>query len=1169
MPGATLRLVETASGHAWVSWTDENGHFDLPGLPPGHYRAEVTQLGFDTSTQEFDLAAQTPSSITVNMKVATLEAIEQPVASSQQAPTPSANATAEANAPEKNTAPTSAAAGSGQAPTAPATSGRRGQGQGRPGGAQGGVGRFRQGANGARAGGFQQVNVNNAGANNAAGQEADQAAQEAEEEPAAPAAGSPLGQASSSDAFLMNGTVGQGDLSAAAGFAGPGGNPGPGGPGGPGGGPGFAGGPGGGPPGGPGGGPGGGPPPGAPGRGGRPPARGRAPQGVAALWGQQRVQRQRANRVRGSFYDQYSSSALDAKPFTIGDASAPKIPSWSEQIGGNLGGPLVIPHIYDGRDKTFFFVNYDSTWTRSAVNEISTVPTLAERGGDFTDRGVTLYCPSANPGGALGTAIQADCPSAGAILNPAQPGVIPGNIMAAEPSTITGLLNFIPAPTSGLTGLTNNFLLQTTVPTQTNRLNVRVLQTISPKLNARIIYAINAGDSHSFQNFPDFESNQSSRGQSVTLGLTQNLTSSWINDTQLIFTRQRTRNLNNFAFVNNAAADLGITGVSPAPIDWGVPQLGFTNYTGAGTAVPSLTRNQTYRFVDGVTNTRAKHTVTFGVDVRRMENNTDSDPDPNGQFTFGGLETALPGSTGLAMPNTGWDFADFLLDLPTATDLRTGTPSVYFRSWGFATYVSDDWRIRPDFSFQYGVRYELFTPYTELYNHISDIQLNSTFTEATVVCPLQTASCNAASSSALINTDHHNLAPRVGIAWRPPFKKLQDHHATTVRAGYSMLYNEGIYGQLAGELANQFPWANSERFTTATCQASSQTLTLQTGFPSACLSSSGISITNTYAVNPDYKVGYAQVWNLSSETALMDNTSLTVTYTGTKGTGLDMLFAFNRSGRSTPGTPYTVPDAGTFTYDTTGGNSIFHSLQVRLQHRMSHGMMFNTIYTYGKSIDDASSIGGGSSVVVQNPQDISAEYGLSSFDIRHQLRANYVYALPLGDGHRFAQKGLTSDLFGNWRFSGNIAAQTGTPFTAKVQGSSVANTGGGGAFASRADQSCDPNLPASERTVLHYFNTACFGTPTESCLDGTELCGTAGRNTIIGPGMFTWNAQLAKTIPFGRDRNRRVEVRLEITNLTNTPHFTGLSTVVGSSTFGQITSAGGNRTMDINTRVNF
>ena len=134
-------------------------------------------------------------------------------------------------------------------------------------------------------------------------------------------------------------------------------------------------------------------------------------------------------------------------------------------------------------------------------------------------------------------------------------------------------------------------------------------------------------------------------------------------------------------------------------------------------------------------------------------------------------------------------------------------------------------------------------------------------------------------------------------------------------------------------------------------------------------------------------------------------------------------------------------------------------------------------------------------------------------------------------------------LLGNWRLSGNIAAQTGTPFTATETGAAN-NIRRRRNFRTRADQICDPNLPASQRTPLDFFNTACFVAPPAG------QYGDAARNTIEGPGMFTWNAQMAKWFPFGKDHNHRVDMRWEITNLTNTPHFMGLSTMVGSSTFG-------------------
>jgi hypothetical protein len=299
------------------------------------------------------------------------------------------------------------------------------------------------------------------------------------------------------------------------------------------------------------------------------------------------------------------------------------------------------------------------------------------------------------------------------------------------------------------------------------------------------------------------------------------------------------------------------------------------------------------------------------------------------------------------------------------------------------------------------------------------------------------------------------------------------------------------------------------------------------------------------------------------ETNVASNTALVVTYTGTKGTNLDLLYAPNRTapGSLVPVGP--VANASNFIYDTSGANSIYNSLQVRLQKRLSHGIMINGTYTFAKSIDDASSIGGGTPIVVQDANDLRAEYGLSSFDIRHQARINYLYELPLGERHRFAQRGLTAALFGNWRLSGNIGLQTGTPYTAEVLGTSAANVGSGGVFATRADAVCNPNLPGSQRAPLDFFDTSCFVVPQAGQL------GNAGRNTIIGPGMFIWNAQIAKMIPLGRDRQHRLDVRWEITNLTNTPNLTGLSTLVNSTTFGQVVGASAMRTMNVVTRFTF
>jgi hypothetical protein len=218
-------------------------------------------------------------------------------------------------------------------------------------------------------------------------------------------------------------------------------------------------------------------------------------------------------------------------------------------------------------------------------------------------------------------------------------------------------------------------------------------------------------------------------------------------------------------------------------------------------------------------------------------------------------------------------------------------------------------------------------------------------------------------------------------------------------------------------------------------------------------------------------------------------------------------------------------------------------------------------YAFGKSIDDASTFGGGAASVVQNDNDIAAERGLSSFDIRQQFRGFSFYQLPFGPRQRWARGGWTERLFGNYRLNAIVTVNTGTPYTARVLGASTNNTATGASFSLRADQvayACDGPGTASQ-----FFNTAAFVLPPSG------QYGDAARNTICGPGLFSLNMGLDRSFTFGQDRQRRLDIRWEAQNLTNTPDFTGLGTVVNSLTYGRVTSAGSMRTMDFTVRVAF
>ncbi|MGA9143420.1 MAG: hypothetical protein WB007_06640, partial [Candidatus Acidiferrales bacterium] len=883
-----------------------------------------------------------------------------------------------------------------------------------------------------------------------------------------------------------------------------------------------------------------------------------------------RFLRQQVNRIRFGFYDRYENSAFDARPYSITGAESPKVSHYDNRLGANIGGPLKIPHIYDGSDKTYFFVNYQHENEMSAVNTFSTVPTLDERNGLFclANAGAsTLFTPFSATPTPFPTVTDANCVS--------------GTAQQVGPvnSSAQGLLGLIPMPNVPGAGpnQAQNYLLQAATPLNSDVVNLHVLHTVNAKFNVQVGYNYSGSHSNTLGNFAQVGGTSASRNQNLDLGLTQNWTPSFVNDTHVNFSRSRIQILSDNSFVNDIASLVGIQGGSTDAIDFGYPNLNFTSFSGFGDPVPSLTRNQTLRFLDTLTHVHKKHTMKFGGEVRRIQLNTDTNPNPRGQFAFTGLLTSeLAGGTPVA--GTGNDLADFLLGNPYSVSGRFGITNDYFRSWDFIGFAQDDWRVNSRLTIQYGLRYEAVTPPVELFNHIANLDLSPQIVNAPSPCascaaqvlPGGTGPFSGTYPQALVHGDYTNWAPRIGIAWLPPIKPK-----TVVRAGYSIFYNESIYNTLASNyLAYQPPFATSlSQLTTA-----ADPLVLQTALVQIQNAPTN-QIFNTTAVNPFYRDGRAQIWTLGTETTLSKNWLFDLTYTGTKGSNLDILRAPNRA---PPGTSpldtqaqLKIPDAVSFLNDQSGGHSIYNALQVRLIHRFTHGLMLQGIYTFGKSLDNSSSIGGTSPTVVQQDGNFAAEYGLSSFDIRHQLRLFSVYELPFGERHRYATHGWQEHLLGNWRLNNIVTWQTGTPFTVLLGGSAANNSGTGSNFSERADLcrldgTCEgdagnPNFGVCGGSSLNFFNTGAFAVP------ATGTFGNERRGSVEGPCSFSWNVSLAKGFLFGgsRERQHRIEARWEVQNLTNTPRFNGLGTTLGSTIFGRVTSAASMRTMDVMLRFNF
>ena len=461
--------------------------------------------------------------------------------------------------------------------------------------------------------------------------------------------------------------------------------------------------------------------------------------------------------------------------------------------------------------------------------------------------------------------------------------------------------------------------------------------------------------------------------------------------------------------------------------------------------------------------------------------------------------------------------------------------------------MTDDWKLRPNLTLNLGLRYEYFTPFHEKYGHIANLDIAPGFKAVAVVTPGSIGPYTGQFPDGLINPEKNNFSPRTALAWRPWAKRQ-----TLIRTGYSIFYNGNIYTQFVGRLASQPPFAKSATLNTSLAQP----LTIENGFALRPAE----SITNTYAIDRNYKLGYLQTWNWSIQQTLPYALVLELGYQGSKGTRLDIQRLPNRSSAGSPLTSEQrrqIGNAVGFTYDTSDGNSVYHALQVRFTRRFSKGISANALYTFSKSIDDASSIGGGGVTVAQNDQNISAERGLSSFDQRHVLNVNFVYSSPFGENGVIKASGLREKLLKDWQFTGGVNASSGLPFTARVLGN-LADIGGTGATGSGRAQAT--GIPVSSDSGL--FNLGAFTTPAP----GTY--GDAGRNTIIGPSRLTLNIGFGRSFRVHDDR-KRLEVRVESNNITNTPNITSFNTVVNASNYGLPLAVNGMRTVTATARLRF
>jgi hypothetical protein len=827
----------------------------------------------------------------------------------------------------------------------------------------------------------------------------------------------------------------------------------------------------------------------------------------------------------------FGGSVLDTPPFQVN----PNVPATQPHFGQNtfgstFGGPLKIPGIYKNTNRrTNFQVNYTGNRSNNVFDQYATVPTQAMRNGDFS-----------------GSAVQ--------LINPRTGQPFPNNqipVSQMDPAALY-LMGFIPLPNvPGTSNNGKNYHVSTTATSSSDAFSLRLQQNLSPtaqangrggvqgrgggggfgggrggfggrgggrgtniNLQAQLQYRRN--ETEALNVFPNLGNRTTST--SVAMPITVNVVKNrFVNNFTVNITHSSTETTNSFANVQNVGGSAGITyptGASTSPQYWGVPGLSFAGGLTGLQGAPASVRTDT-RITTSYTWTHpfAKHQVRFGADYRLDRDTNQLNVNAPGAFTFTGLYSGAP-------------FADFLLGTAQQASLQVGGVSE-LRGKSFDTYIEDNWQKNSKLTFNLGLRYELFMPYTDANGHLVNLDVAPGFLAVAPVLAGASGPFTGAFPSSVIDTDANNIGPRIGVAFRPV-------RGTVIRTGYSITYNQGSYATIARRLASQ-PQQGFDETETVTGTATAP-LTME----DALLQSTSTT-TNNWGVDKNYQLGLIQTWNASISRDITPIWTVLVGYTGTKGTDLDLLNAPNR----TPFGGLLVPTVQPFTWETSGGHSMLNLGTVQLTKRLSHGVGGNASYTFMQSKDNTPSLGGGGVIVAQNPLDPGAEYALSNFDRRHQFTGNFFLELPFGPGRRWLDHGgLLSTVVGGWTATLSWSLQSGAPFTMRVCGAAF-DVAQGTNCSLRADLTgLSPQI--SDPSLLAFFNTAAFSTPPL----GTY--GDSPRNFLIGPGSDQLNATFIRDIRLGGTRN--VTLQINAMNLLNNVQWLGIDTNPTSGTYGQVIS---------------
>ena len=839
------------------------------------------------------------------------------------------------------------------------------------------------------------------------------------------------------------------------------------------------------------------------------------------------------NRLHGEALEFNRSRGTGAKPYFFGPhASAPARPPYQRnEYSFNLNGPVYLPHLYNGKDRTFFFASYEGFRLTQSNPVNSTQPNAAERAGDFS-------CFLA--GGSCATAAAPNT----VIINPLTKQPFPGNKINVPLNQIDVQLQNLLFPQSTTQSVGVNTLELIPHDTNVTRFNLRFDHRFNDKDQIRFTWL------RAFYGpFKDVGTSSLAGGVARDGEHNSIFVAGWthaFSPTLLLDSYVSYLHLPLFRDAQNYQTDFSsiIPGLSPQLLK-GAPSINITNIT-AITEAGSKNLEQTYQGNTALSKVLPKHTLKMGFSYlfnSAWQDNSTS----HGAFTFTGRYTGIA-------------YADFLLGYPNTSSNATPADFVTrYNSSQIGMYVQDDWKVLPNLTLNYGIRYDLQhffdNPYgTEslfvpsvgkvvVFANSYPATANPLYQAQTVLAPqvgLPT------SMFAYLGQAKTNIAPRFGLAY-------QVRPKTVVRGAVGLYYNLLPSAYIDGGFGN-LPFVNTVSYTNTTTRS----ITMNAPFAAtASVSANPSVIAQSRTITP-----YTEQYNLAVEHQLPGAVALRIGYVGQRTIHQNN---HGGSGNTEPDLNYAPPGNTTqqsrrpfqpFSTITNAFAPLYHTtnnaLQIGVHKRYQQGFTVNAEYQYTRVLGVENH---------QDPTNIGDSYGNIGGITPQVLQVSYAYELPFGKGKSFLGNngGIVNRVVGGWQLAGITTFQTGQPFsvTYTAPGSQVFGASG------RADRVSGVSLYPAQKTVAQWFNPAAFAAP------APYKFGNSGYNMLWGPRAQNWDMNLQKSIPLGE--RYRVQLRGEVFNVFSHPSFGVPSAAVSNpSSIGVISSVvSGSRTIEFSGKFNF